>query len=289
MSKIRKIEIWIAGKQINTHIEYTSKNGFFIKLPGHTFLSREIDEVSELTSMISIGQGSVRAVLHLGLTAVIKGLTEIEATRNLEKYKKFYENTVSKERKVIAYDIDYYSKNVKWNKGTMEDGDSASITVINSNDQEADGVTFKIQLPRLETGSYRIENGRLARMKEEGEQVILYVSTDIPAHGSKQIYIHPNFERKQLAIDVTQYPIEGPVHIFILDDKQKRLPKTTITVDGMLHVTDMNGMVEVELNRGFHDIMAFKPGYNKATRRIEVNGRLYMIIKYYNKLINHTS
>lgn len=184
---------------------------------------------------------------------------------------------------------DHFRKLQKIAYNASQDGDSASITVINSNDQEADGVTFKIQLPRLETGSYRIENGRLARMKEEGEQVILYVSTDIPAHGSKQIYIHPNFERKQLAIDVTQYPIEGPVHIFILDDKQKRLPKTTITVDGMLHVTDMNGMVEVELNRGFHDIMAFKPGYNKATRRIEVNGRLYMIIKYYNKLINHTS
>jgi len=184
---------------------------------------------------------------------------------------------------------DHFKKLQKISYNASQDGDSASISLTNSNDQEVDGVTFKIQLPILETGSYRIENGRLVRTKLEGDQVLLYVATDISAHESKNILVVPSEERKKLSIEVAQYPIVGPVRVYILDDKQNTLPKTTVTIDGTLYMTDKNGMVEVDLDRGFHEVMAFKPGYDKASRTIEVNGRLYMLLKYYSKVINHTS
>jgi hypothetical protein len=184
---------------------------------------------------------------------------------------------------------DHFRKLQKITYNATQEGDSASIFLTNSNDQEVDGVTFMVQLPPLETGSYRIANGRLVRTKTDGGQVDIYVATDIPAHESKTISVVPGLVRRRLFIEVAQYPIEGPVRMYVVDDSQKTLRNTTVTIDGSVYETDQNGMVEVELNRGFHKVTAFRPGYDQTSMTLEVNGRLYLLYKLYSKMINHSS
>ncbi|HUK92823.1 MAG TPA: hypothetical protein VLU98_02170, partial [Methanomicrobiales archaeon] len=184
---------------------------------------------------------------------------------------------------------DHFRKLQEVTYNASQAGDSATINVTNQNDVEVDGITFRVQLPILENESYRIENGRLVRTSAEDGQVSLYVATDIPAHDSRTIAVLPALPRRNLSIETAQFPIEGLVRFYVVDDRQQTLKNTTVTIDGALYETDEHGMVEVPLARGYHQVTAFKPGYEPASQTVEVNGRLYLLFKLYSKLVNHSS
>jgi hypothetical protein len=172
---------------------------------------------------------------------------------------------------------------------TSQDSDQASISLKNLGGEVIEGVTFRVKLPRLERGGYRVTGGRIVRTTASQNETALYVATDLEPHGSGSILIAPDFEREKLAIDVTQLPIEGSVHIFILDAKSNRLANTLVSIDGNDYTTDKNGLVAVDLNRGPHQVIAFKPGYDRARKTIEVNGRLYLIYRFFNKLFQRSA
>ena len=81
-------------------------------------------------------------------------------------------------------------------------GDMATINVTNNNDEMVPQVAFRIILPALKEGNYSARGGTITTTKADKGKMIVYASTDIPAHTSKEITIEPDTAR--LKIVVTQ-------------------------------------------------------------------------------------
>ena len=96
------------------------------------------------------------------------------------------------------------------------DNDMASINLTNNNDHLVQHVTFRIVLPVLKSGEYKISNGDLVRSKGDGNQVTLYVSTDIPAYATQEIVIEPKTPREQIYVTLPKHPSEGQIIINLI-------------------------------------------------------------------------
>ena len=52
--------------------------------------------------------------------------------------------------------------------------------------------------------------------------MIVYVSTDISAHATKEIIIEPDIPREKIVVTLPQQPVEGQITISIKDTKETR-------------------------------------------------------------------
>jgi hypothetical protein len=158
------------------------------------------------------------------------------------------------------------------------DGDTASLNVTNMNNATVRNVTFSVALPILKTGNYRTTNGDIVRIKQGNNQSVLYIRTEIPANATKNIIIEPDTPRKSLQVGIPQFPIEGLTEITVKDEMGNPLPNVDVLVDyTKYYQTDKNGVVHVELNRGYHRITVKNPGYEKFSSLIQVKGRVFII------------
>ena len=164
------------------------------------------------------------------------------------------------------------------------DNDMASINLTNNNDHAVSHVSFTIVLPSLKSGGYKISNGELVRTKKENNQVILYVSTDVPAHSSQEIVIEPDTPRQKI---VTSFPVpltEGTIIFSVKDADGKPLKNMDITIDSTYYYADKEGKVTVDLKRGMHTIKIQSPGYETYSSPLDVKGRIELIKHYFGNI-----
>lgn len=158
------------------------------------------------------------------------------------------------------------------------DGDKASLNVTNTNKATVRNVTFKVTFPALTNGTYRVNDGAIVRLKHGNNQSILYVNMEIPADSTKNIIIEPDMQRKSFHIEIPQKPIiEGSNAITVKDVADIPLSGVEVFVDTDYYMTDKNGVVHVDLGRGYHTITVQSPGYEKYSSIINVKGRVFII------------
>ena len=157
------------------------------------------------------------------------------------------------------------------------DGDSAVLNVTNTNNVTVSNVTFRVALPTLTSGNYQADNGDIVRIKQEFNQSVLYIITDIPASSTKNITVEPDIPRKPLQVGIPQFPIEGDIEITVKDTEGNPLRAVDVLVDATYYQTDKNGAVHVDLNRGYHRITVRSAGYEKYSSVIRVRGRIYIL------------
>jgi len=158
------------------------------------------------------------------------------------------------------------------------EGDKASIEVINTNHVKVGNVTFKIILPQLTTGNYLINDGKIIRTKNEAGQSILYISTDIPGNSTKNIIIEPDVQRKSFVVEIPQQPIiAGSSIITVKDEEGNPLYDVDVIIDSDYYLTNIDGAVRVDLQRGYHTIIIQSPGFEKYSSEINVRGRVFII------------
>lgn len=157
------------------------------------------------------------------------------------------------------------------------DGDSAVLNVTNTNNVTVSNVTFRVTLPVLTSGKYKAINGDIVRIKQEINQSVLYISTEIPADTTKNIIIEPDIPRKPLQVGIPQFPIEGVIEITVKDAAGNPSKGVDVLVDTTYYQTDINGAVHVDLNRGYHRITVKIAGYEKYSSVIRVRGNIYIL------------
>lgn len=163
------------------------------------------------------------------------------------------------------------------------DNDMASINLTNNNDHAVSHVSFRIALPILKSGEYKVSNGELVRTKEGNNQVILYVSTDIPAYSSQEIVIEPDTPRQKI---VTSFPTpltEGSIIFSVKDTNGKPLENADILIDSIYYYGDKEGKVTVDLKRGMHSVRIQAPGYETYISSLKVMGRISLIEQFLKK------
>jgi hypothetical protein len=160
------------------------------------------------------------------------------------------------------------------------DGDIGTITVKNNNDESVSHVTFKVVLPALRTGRYTATGGSIAREISGYNYRIIYVSTDIPARGTKEIRIEPAEARKPMTVNLPRQPIEGEMLISITDDTGKPLTGAEAIIDSKYYYPDKNGEITVDIKRGMHTITVQNPGYMTYHSTFKVKGRIFIILQY---------
>ncbi|MBN1194603.1 MAG: Ig-like domain-containing protein, partial [Methanomicrobiaceae archaeon] len=162
---------------------------------------------------------------------------------------------------------------------SQRDLDSARITIQNDNNIPVSGITFQVEMPRLETGNYRITNGEIVRTQELYDRQVLFITADIPAGGSTVVTVEMDVPRKQFSVVLPGEPIEGEVTFSVLDEDGNPLNGATVFIDSARFKTDDQGVVTVSLVRGYHRINVEKAGYAKAEYLIEVKSRIYFITR----------
>ncbi|KQC04052.1 MAG: hypothetical protein APR53_00210 [Methanoculleus sp. SDB] len=159
------------------------------------------------------------------------------------------------------------------------DLDSARIVMQNNNSLSVSGITFKVTMPRLATGNYQVTNGDIVRTQDLYDQLVLFITADIPAGGSTVVTVEPDVARKQFSVVLPGEPIEGEVSFTVLDEDGSALSGATVSVDSARYKTNSEGVVTVSLDRGYHQVNIEKAGYIKAEYQIEVKGRIYILTR----------
>lgn len=172
---------------------------------------------------------------------------------------------------------DYFNEiqNIRYS-GSLE-GDMASINLTNNNDNMVRGITFRIVLPALRTGGYNVSRGTVVKTIEKNNNIIVYVSTDISAHASQDIWVEPGAPRDKLNVTIPQNPIEGRVPISITDPNGSPLKDVDVIIDAKYYQPDTQGNVYVDLPRGIHNLQIQYPGYEKYSTTLDVKGRINLI------------
>lgn len=165
------------------------------------------------------------------------------------------------------------------------DNDRALINLTNNNDHTVSHVSFRIVLPILKSGGYKVSNGEMVRTIEEDNNVFLYVSTDIPPHSSQEIVIEPDTPRKKIVADFPTPLVEGNIIFSVKDTNGKPLENTDITIDSTYHYADKEGKVAVDLKRGLHTIKIQSPGYETYSSIVKVRGKIYLIEQFFNIIV----
>jgi hypothetical protein len=163
------------------------------------------------------------------------------------------------------------------------DGDEATINLTNNNDHLVQGVTFRIELPELKKGKYNVSEGTLVKTKSENGQVIIYASTDILAHATKEITVKPDSPRDKIVVTMPQQPIEGGLRISITDTAGKPLQNADAIIDSKYYKPDPNGYVNVNLKRGVYLLKIQCPGFETQSSTLNVKGRFYVIEQIFKK------
>jgi hypothetical protein len=154
------------------------------------------------------------------------------------------------------------------------DGDTASIDVINNNQEMVKQVTFRVNVPPLKNGNYSVNEGKIIRTKEEIENQVIYVSVDLPASSSKKIIISPENKREQMVVKIYERLLEDTISITVKDENGEPLSTSDVIIDSNYYPLDKEGTVQVLLRRGLHTIHIQNPGYNTFDYTIDVKGRL---------------
>jgi hypothetical protein len=160
------------------------------------------------------------------------------------------------------------------------DNDMASINLTNNNDHMVQHVTFRVVLPVLKSGGYKINKGEIVRTKGDENQAILYVSTDIPASATQEIVIEPETPREKIYVAFPTHPIEGKIIILIKDANGKPIENAVVVIDSNNYQPNNEGKVLVDMGRGMHSVEVQSPGYETYTSTFEVKGRFYSIENY---------
>jgi hypothetical protein len=161
------------------------------------------------------------------------------------------------------------------------DNDMASITLTNNNDDIVQQVAFRIVLPALKTGGYTASGGKIVRNETDKDNVILYVSTDVPAHTTQEIRIVPDTQRERIVVTMPKQPIEGQTTISIEDKNGNPLTDAYAIIDSKYYQPDEKGTVKIEFRRGIHTLEIQCPGYEKYTSTLNVKGRIYFIEQFF--------
>jgi hypothetical protein len=165
------------------------------------------------------------------------------------------------------------------------DGDIAVINMTNNNDDMVQRVAFKVILPKLKNGNYKVLEGTIVKTSVDNDRVILYISTDISAHTTKEITIEPSLPKEKLLVTLPQQPVEGQVSISIQDMNGNPLPEAYVIFDSKYYKPDEEGYVKIDSKRGLHNIQIRCPGFEKYSTTINVKGRIFAIEPFISKLI----
>jgi uncharacterized membrane protein len=163
--------------------------------------------------------------------------------------------------------------------GSVE-GDTASIVLTNNNNYTARDVTLKVKMPSL-TGGYDVTEAKIVKIKPDDENLVVYISTDIPAQGSRLITIRPAEPKKQMNITLPRRPIEGKVMISVNDRAGNPLSGAEVIIDTKYYTPDKRGDITVDLTRGIHTLQIHSPGYESYNTELEVKGRIFILESFY--------
>jgi hypothetical protein len=247
-----------------------------VSYPLSTSLSTETDTSEILSAWKSTIDESVVTdgmVLFIIRSADIGNPEYTDAIRSLIDYAKTKGLTFTTPD-VIA---DHFKKieNVRYTGSVM--GDTASIILTNNNEAHVRDVTLRVVMPSLKTGAYNVTEAEIVRTKPDGDNIIIYINTDIPALGSKKIIIKPAEPKKTINVTMPQYPIEGLVTISVNDMAGNPLTGAEAIIDTKYYSPDKNGNIIIDLKRGTHTVQIQMPGYERYNVNMDVKGRIYLL------------
>jgi hypothetical protein len=159
--------------------------------------------------------------------------------------------------------------------------DMATINLTNNNDDTVPQVAFRIVLPVLKTGNYTASGGNIVKTEADIEHVILYVSTDISAHATKEITIFPSTHREKIVVTMPRQPIEGQITITIEDQSGNPLIDAYAIIDSKYYQPDAEGNVNIDLQRGIHTLEIQCPGYEIYSSTLNVKGKIHLIDQFF--------
>jgi hypothetical protein len=163
---------------------------------------------------------------------------------------------------------------VKIRKGV----DYAIFNASNYNQEDAMGVTYKLNLPVLNNSCpYHAINGRISKQIVKGQSCVVYVSFDLKANENKEIIVEPNISRKLFKLDLSNI-YEGDSYILIRDQEGNPVHKAIVYVDAQRFESNHKGEIQLNIRRGVHRINVEKPGFVPEYCEIEVKGKIYKII-----------
>jgi len=155
------------------------------------------------------------------------------------------------------------------------DIDEVHLAITNANPYPVTQATYRVVLPTIDgTAPYIVENGIISRQYVTGDTAVLFVSCDINAGETKEVVVHPSFERKQFLIDANEL-FKGASTIVIMDNDNCPVKDVRLTVQGKTYESDEDGRVFLNINRGEYVAVIEKPGYTSVRSVIEVKGRIY--------------
>jgi hypothetical protein len=173
---------------------------------------------------------------------------------------------------------DHFQKieNIRYT-GSVE-GDTASIVLTNNNKETVRQVTFRVVLPLLDEGGYNVTEGKILKLNQDNDNVVMLISTDIPAMAIKEITIRPSAPKKIINVTVPAHAVEGQVRITIKDMAGKQLPGAEAIIDTKYYFPDKNGDIIIDLKRGIHTVQIQAPGYETYSSKLDVKGRIYSLV-----------
>ena len=263
---------------------YQNERSNITLLPVSYPLSSALSTQTDTSEILSAWKATIdesvitdRMVLFIIRSADIGNSEYTDAIRSLISYAKLKGLTFTTPD-IIA---DFLKKieNVRYS-GTVE-GDMASIIATNDNDEIVQDVTFRVVLPSLNSGKYTVNDGKIIRTKMDDENVVVYISTDIPAHGIKEITIRPADPKKTINVTLPQHPVEGEVQISIHDMAGNPLENAWAIIDTKYYFPDNEGDITINFKRGIHTVQIQNPGYETYNAELEVKGRIYELIAFF--------
>jgi hypothetical protein len=179
--------------------------------------------------------------------------------------------------------VQYYKNIQNVQYSAFLDGDIATINLTNNNDNSVQGVTFRIVLPELKKGNYTVSGGTLVKTKSENVTAIVYVSTDITAHATKEITVQPDSPREMIIVTMPAQPTEGGLKISVTDSAGKPLKNADVIINSKYYKPDKDGYVNINLKRGVYQLTIKCPEFVTYSTTLKVKGRLYQIEQFLTK------
>ena len=159
--------------------------------------------------------------------------------------------------------------------------DSMNLYVLNENSRTIEGLTFEVLMPTIEWECpYTVINGRLVRVRREGDVCRCFVATDVDAGVNKSVVIKPNISRKTFDVLVPANPVEGLIRIKVIDGVGNPVNRASVLIENKLYETKNDGILEVDLRRGEYNVQIEKPGFETEEFKLEIRGRIYAIDNY---------
>jgi hypothetical protein len=253
-----------------------------VSYPLSTSLTTETDTSEILSAWKSTIDESVMTdgmVLFIIRSADIGNPEYTDAIRSLIDYAKTDGLTFTTPDVIT----DHFKKieNIRY-AGSVQ-GDTASIILTNNNNDHVRDVTLRVVLPSLKTGGYNVTEAEIVRTKPDGDNIIVYINTDIPAQGSKEITIKPAESKKTINVTMPQHPIEGQVTISVNDMAGNPLTGAEAIIDTKYYFPDKNGDIIIDMKRGIHTVQIQMPGYEKYNSKIDVKGRIYILESFFKR------